>query len=213
MAKTTPQEKNRQDQEQNQQQQGRPERNQDERNQLERNKDEKNQPERNQDQTRNRPSRDIMQSARREMSREMDNFMSPFLTMHRQMNMVMENMFSTMTDMWSTEVDKMMPKVRVWEDRDSFHLKTRLPLDNPDNIEVAINDNILTLRWHQDQREKNGPHQFFSSHDAYRTIMIPDNADPERAEAICENGSLEVIVPKREDAQDNIRSIPIRRSA
>ncbi|MCE7886890.1 MAG: Hsp20/alpha crystallin family protein [Alphaproteobacteria bacterium PRO2] len=202
MARTAPSERN----------QRNPQRDEFQRERSQRDRSEKDRPDRNRQENDQGINRNLMR-APGEIAGNMDNFMSPFLDMHRQMNRMMENMFSSMTDQWQAPMaaDKMMPKVRVWEDSDAFHLMTRLPQDNPDNIEVAINDNVLTLRWHEDQRQDDGPHQFFRSHDAYRTVMIPDNADPEKAEAICENGSLEVIVPKRQDAGKNARSIPIRR--
>jgi HSP20 family molecular chaperone IbpA len=156
-------------------------------------------------------TQNAIESAQREVSENMDHFLSPFFSLQRQ---AIEDMFSSMTNMWGgASMDKVMPKVSVWEDKEAFHLKTKLPQDNPDNMEVAVNDNILTLKWHEDKSKNNGPHQFYASHDAYRTIVIPENADPEKIEAVCKNGSLEIIVAKKETARNEGRSIPIRRSA
>lgn len=167
-------------------------------------------------------ARDAAHATKREM-REMrhnaeDYLWTPFLSMQKQMaRMLDENMrtFSSMADMWQGNLlsDKMLPKVRVWEDDKEFHLQTKLPSNNPDNVEVTVHDGFMTLKWEDEEAGRNGnAGQFRSLQSSRRTVMVPENADTEKAHAVCENGMLEVIVPKKKVAESRGRSIPIEKA-
>ena len=145
-----------------------------------------------------------------------DNFLSPFLTMQRQMNNFMEDAWRNFSHapMWPADMDRMMPKVKVWEDSESFHLQTKLPMNKPENVDVSVNDNYMTIRWSDKINETGGENGEFmrsSSHVQHRTIMLPQNADPEGAEALVKDRTLEIIMPKRKDAESEGRKIPVRK--
>lgn len=68
----------------------------------------------------------LTRAASREMADNANQMMAPFSTMQKQMNRMMEESlktFSSMTNLWAaTPLGKVIPKVRVWEDENAFHL-------------------------------------------------------------------------------------------
>jgi HSP20 family protein len=174
----------------------------------------------------------------REMRDNTEEYLwSPFLNLPEQMARMMdENMrlFSSMANIWQSNPfaekmlpQKMLPRVRVWEDDKEFHLETKLPANNPENMEVTVHDGFMTLKWEEEEfgtggrdqrRSRNGngnaalSSHHYSARSSLRTVMIPDNADAGKAHAVCKNGLLEVIVPKKAQAVGGGRSIPIEKS-
>jgi HSP20 family protein len=162
-------------------------------------------------------SRELERIRQSMMQEADDGLLAPFVTMQRQMGRLMEdtwNYMAHMTPLWPAETDDLMPKVKVWEDEDSFHLQTRLPHNAPENVQVSVHDNFMTIKWsgHTEKSEQNKGLSIIrsTSQAAHRTVMIPKNADADDAEAVVENGVLEVTMPKRRDAEQEGRIIPIR---
>lgn len=94
------------------------------------------------------------------------------------------------------------PAVDV-EDRDKDYLvRADLPGVEPDDIEVTLQDGLLTIRGaRNDERSDTGPgHYSFerSSGSFLRQLALPDAADSDSVRARCKKGVLEVRVPKSE---------------
>ncbi|HRQ60066.1 MAG TPA: Hsp20/alpha crystallin family protein [Alphaproteobacteria bacterium] len=173
----------------------------------------------------------MTQRSLREMRGNAEDYLwGPFMNMQEQMARIMDNnmrAFSSMANLWQGGMlaEKMLPKVRVWEDDKEFHLETKLPNNNPDNMEITMHNGFMTLKWEdaefsngRDKHRRSSTHvsdasgHYSASTTSLRTVMIPDNADPGKAHAICKNGILEVIVPKKALAGNNGRSIPIEKT-
>ncbi|MCD8526103.1 MAG: Hsp20/alpha crystallin family protein [Alphaproteobacteria bacterium] len=172
-----------------------------------------------------REAKQMTRREMREMKRDADEFLwSPLMGMQQQMARLMEQnlrTFSSMTHLWQggMTLDKMLPKVRVWENEKEFHLETRLPADNPDCMEITMHDGFMTLKWDDEEDGEmpldmmmpgaNGFGAFHAHNSSQRTVMIPENADAAKAHAVCKDGMLEVIVPKKKGAESKGRSVPI----
>ena len=93
----------------------------------------------------------------------------------------------------------------VVETQDALKLRTALPGVNPDDVNIEINDNQLTVsakRHDEDRLEKGGYRWIEQQYGTFsRSVTLPRYADTERIEATYNNGMLELIIPKKENAK------------
>lgn len=107
------------------------------------------------------------------------------------------------------------PALDVEETEEAFVLHVELPGCRPEDVEVNLEENVLTVtgeRRFYDEREAEGfrriERRFGRFH---RAVRLPDRVDPDRVEASFENGLLTVNVPKAEEARP--RRIQVRARA
>ncbi len=98
-----------------------------------------------------------------------------------------------------------VPAVDVREETDRFTILADVPGVNPKDIELHSEQGMLTIRGERnpgggDEREGykrvERPRGTF-----YRRFTLPDTANTEAISARCENGVLEVVIPKQERHQ------------
>jgi HSP20 family protein len=104
------------------------------------------------------------------------------------------------------------PAVNVWQGTDAAAVTAELPGVEPENIEISLKDNVLSLSgerkppafsdevvWHQRERAFGK----FS-----RAVRLPFAVDPEKVEARAENGVLQIMLHRREE--DKPRRIKVK---
>jgi len=97
------------------------------------------------------------------------------------------------------------PALDVEESDDAFTLHVELPGVKPDEVDVSIEENVLTIA---------GQREFYGEKDAegfrrierrfgrfHRAVRLPDRVDPDKVEAAYKDGLLTVTVPKAESAK------------
>lgn len=149
-----------------------------------------------------------------------DLFFNPLLTMQKQMSRMMTDMVDNFTHMPQSipamaSLEKVMPKVNVWEDSKAFYLETKVPGMDPDEIDVAVNDNAMTITCGSEktseQTEKG--QTLYQKQSACRTVIIPDNADLDKAKAEVQGEALLITLPKKKIVADKTRKISVKRAA
>ncbi len=97
------------------------------------------------------------------------------------------------------------PALDVEETADRFVLHVELPGVKPDDVDITLEENVLTIsgeRKFYDQREAEGfrrvERRFGRFH---RAIRLPDRVNPDSVEARYQDGLLTVTVPKAEEAK------------
>src|ERR671915_548611 len=85
---------------------------------------------------------------------------------------------------------------------DNFIIRASLPGVNPDNIDVSIEDNVLTIRGQSahesEHKEGNYLMQERRSGSFYRALRLPDTVDTDQAHPFYEHGVLSITIPKVE---------------
>lgn len=101
------------------------------------------------------------------------------------------------------------PAVDIKEEADHFLVLADVPGVNPEDIEVTMENGMLSIkgeRREEHTEEKEGYKRIERSFGSFhRRFSLPDSADPEGITARSKNGSLEVTVPKREEATHSRR--------
>lgn len=118
-----------------------------------------------------------------------------------------ERMFRTFfgdTDRPST-AGAWSPALDVEETEDRFTLHVELPGVSADEVDITLEENILTIsgeRRFYDQAETEGfrriERRFGRFH---RAVRLPDRVDGEKVEAHYRDGLLHITVPKAEEAR------------
>ena len=93
----------------------------------------------------------------------------------------------------------------VFESKDGIKLKAAMPGLEPHDINVQVEDNVLTVSGQRRFEEKTEEGNYYWIEQQYgsfsRSVTLPPYADAEKIAAHYHNGVLELTVPKRESAK------------
>ena len=94
------------------------------------------------------------------------------------------------------------PAVDIKEDADRFVLQADIPGVKPEDIDVSMEDGVLTIKGEKKteaKTEEEGYKRVERTYGSfYRRFSLPDTADSEAISAKSSNGVLEIAIPKRE---------------
>jgi HSP20 family protein len=97
------------------------------------------------------------------------------------------------------------PSVDVIETDDAIKLKADLAGMDPKDINIELQDNVLTVSGERRFEEEVKEDKFYRIERRYgsfsRSLALPPTADESKVEAKYENGLLEIVVPKTEVAK------------
>lgn len=98
------------------------------------------------------------------------------------------------------------PETDVVETEHDIRVVTEMPGLKRENIEVDVENNVLTLRGEKrEERTEGETGKYHLAERRYgtftRSFVLPRDVDPERIEATFENGVLIVVIPKSEKAR------------
>jgi HSP20 family protein len=96
-----------------------------------------------------------------------------------------------------------LPAVDVFDTKDAVVLKAELAGMKPDEIEIVVEDNVLTIKGERKFEEKVDDERYYRVERRFgsfqRSLALPAGVDADDIEAHYEDGSLEVRVPKVEE--------------
>jgi HSP20 family protein len=94
------------------------------------------------------------------------------------------------------------PAVDIREEKDRFLILADVPGVDPKEIEVTMENGILSIRGQRDtirEEERESFKRVERAHGSfYRRFTLPDTVDPEKISARGRNGVLEIAIPKQE---------------
>jgi len=97
------------------------------------------------------------------------------------------------------------PPVDIFETENELVLKADLPDVKPEEVEVQVENQTLTIRGQrkfEQQFDKGGFHRIERSYGTFvRTFTLPSTVDTEKVQANYDNGVLTVALPKKEAAK------------
>ena len=117
--------------------------------------------------------------------------------LERQFNLAPRHENDVATSDWSPAVD-------IKETEKAYTLTADIPGVDPKDIDVHMEDGILTVKGERDlkrEEEKEGYKRVERVHGSfYRRFSLPESVDADNITAKCNNGVLEVTIPKLEKA-------------
>ena len=141
---------------------------------------------------------------------------SPFLTLHREMNRLFDDVFRafdsprslfTRLPSWTGA----WPSVEISDGEKEICVTAEIPGLSESDIEVLLQDGILTLRGEKRAEAQDKDRQFserFYGH-FERRIPLDCEVEEEKVKATFKDGVLTVTLPKTERAQSHVRRITI----
>ena len=96
------------------------------------------------------------------------------------------------------------PALDISERKDAYLVTVELPGVNPDDLEVTLEDGVLTIQGERRFASESSDQQFHRVERRYgtfrRTVTLPTRTKANEIAASFEQGVLEVVVPKAEEA-------------
>lgn len=97
------------------------------------------------------------------------------------------------------------PSVDILENKDSIVLEAELPGMSPEDVNISIENNVLTLqgeRSFENKQDKDNYHRVERSYGSFtRSFTLPPTVSSEDVNAEFENGVLRLTLAKREEAK------------
>jgi HSP20 family protein len=97
------------------------------------------------------------------------------------------------------------PALDVEESDDGFTLHVELPGVQPEDVDVSIEENVLTVAGQRDFYRDSSTETFKRVERRFgrfhRAVRLPDRVDPDAVEASYKDGLLTITVPKAESAK------------
>ena len=101
----------------------------------------------------------------------------------------------------TTEVESTFP-VEVSETDEALEVKASLPGINPDDVDVTITNDVLTIKAAHEKKTAEKKKDFYRREIRYgsfhRALSLPVSIDADKAEASFDNGILQLKLPKAE---------------
>lgn len=123
---------------------------------------------------------------------------------------VFDDMFKTDWLGGTTNVNSIgtsIPAVNIQETEESFSVEVAAPGKTKEDFNIELENDVLTIssedKKENETTEKNGRYtrKEFSYSTFKRAFSLPDSVDSEKISAQYNNGVLEILLPKKEEAK------------
>ncbi|MCK9473960.1 Hsp20/alpha crystallin family protein [Sulfurimonas sp.] len=106
------------------------------------------------------------------------------------------------------------PAVNTREGKDAYHVDVDLPGVKKEDIDVSVENNMLTISGKRETKSEIKEDDYYRVESSYgkfqRSFTLPEKVDAENIRAACEDGVLEVIIPKMQIEQKSSKKIEIK---
>ena len=97
------------------------------------------------------------------------------------------------------------PAVDIYEEKDNLVIKADLPGIDSKDLNIDITGDTLTIKGEKHREEETKEKGYYRTERLFgsfqRVIALPSTVDPEKVNASCKNGVLEITLGKREEAK------------
>jgi HSP20 family protein len=142
----------------------------------------------------------------------------PFMALHREVNRLFDDVFRGFDNFGTGRFPSLAagrsigwPNVEVSETDKEIRVTAELPGLEEKDVEVLLNDDVLTLRGEKrsetEDRDRQFSERFYGQFE--RRIALDAEVDEDKVEARFKNGLLTVNLPKTERAQSKAKRIAI----
>jgi|HigsolmetaAR202D_1030399.scaffolds.fasta_scaffold00022_95 Molecular chaperone (small heat shock protein) len=125
------------------------------------------------------------------------------ISLREAMNQLFEGSF--VRDLPTNRLASFTPAIDLSETSDAFIVEASLPGLKAEDINVSIEDNVLTISGELQQKEEHKERNYHRVERRYgsfrRSIALPNSVQAEKVEAKLENGVLHLNIPKAEEAK------------
>jgi HSP20 family protein len=142
---------------------------------------------------------------------------SPFTVLQRQMNRLFEDVFGPEAGLFPQAAEPargmLSPRVELTETETDLRIVAELPGVKEQDIEVSLDDNVLSLRAEKKAERKDERENTHFTERSYgmfqRSLQLPFKVNPDEVNAAFEQGVLTITVPKPKEREQR-RKIEVR---
>jgi HSP20 family protein len=106
-----------------------------------------------------------------------------------------------------------VPLVDIFEEPEFIRLVAEIPGVRPENVEIAVEGNLLTIKGNKEQvaeEKADKVHRYERTYGAFeRTFTLPATLAPDKIKATYEHGLLTVLLPKAETAKPHLIKVEV----
>lgn len=153
----------------------------------------------------------------REVSVRCGEEINPFLTLHREVNRLFDDMFRGFDLTPFGTIDRLFdrgfgsPNVEVSETNKEVEVTAELPGLDEKDVEVQLANGMLTIRGEKKTETEDKDRRFSERFYGHFERRIPiDDVDEDKVTASFKNGVLTVTLPKTATASDKVKRIAIK---
>lgn len=96
------------------------------------------------------------------------------------------------------------PATNVFETENEFKIQIQLPGFSKENLNINFQNNVLTIKVEKENTEKQEEYKYahreFEAFNFEKQFRVPKTVDSEKINAKFENGILNILLPKKEEA-------------
>ena len=122
----------------------------------------------------------------------------------REMNRLFDRFFMERPETELSE-GKWSPSLDISETKDALVINAEIPGINPDDINISIIDNVLTIKGEKkeekEEKEENCYCKEICCGSFSRSVRLPVSVKTEDINASYKNGILKIVLPKKEEAK------------
>jgi HSP20 family protein len=119
----------------------------------------------------------------------------------------MDDLFSSFFEGWDSPflVRGRWPAMDIGENENAFIVKAEVPGCKAEDIDISVQGNTLTISGEKEQEEEKKEKGYYHVERSYgsfrRDLNLATEINPDKIEAVCENGVLTLTLPKSEKAK------------
>jgi HSP20 family protein len=138
---------------------------------------------------------------------------SPFLTLHREMNRLFDDVFNRFEGGMPSLFGRgpSWPSIEVNASDKELRVSAELPGLDEKDVEVLVDNDVLTIRGEKrsesEDKDRHFSERYYGRFE--RSIALPFEVEDDKAEASFKNGVLTVTLPKSAKAQEKAKRIAI----
>lgn len=107
-----------------------------------------------------------------------------------------------------------VPDINTREGEFAYHIDVDLPGMSKDEINIHIDNNILTISGERKTKEETKKDDYYKVESSFgkfeRTLSLPDDVDAENIHAESSDGVLEIVIPKMTRKIEQVKKIEIK---
>lgn len=128
----------------------------------------------------------------------------PFIELRRAVDRLFDERFFAPYRLFAFDRSETTP-IDVYQTENEVVIKATVPGVKPEEVDVSITDNILTIKGETKAEEKIERKDYLYQEHRYgmfrRSVALPSGLKTDKAEASFENGILTLTIPKTEEAK------------
>ncbi|HOT22999.1 MAG TPA: Hsp20/alpha crystallin family protein [Thermoleophilia bacterium] len=121
----------------------------------------------------------------------------------REMTQVQDQVSRLFDQVWGGRQESWLPAVDVFDQKDAVVVKAELAGMDPNDIQIEVEDNVLTIKGERRFEEKVDDERYYRVERRYgsfqRALALPQGVKADEISAAYEDGILTVTVPKAEE--------------